>query len=116
MNTVHHDQHQTVEIEQPTIIQKNFHRKEPTIQEKINEMPKTVEQIVPVEKIADVHVVKQFQALQVQAAQKLFEVPEIQYIGRTQDVLVVKHVEVEQIQKVPKTVESCCCHSYHQAR
>ena len=43
MNEVYHDQHQTVEIEQPTIFQKTIHQKKPIIQEKINEVPKIIE-------------------------------------------------------------------------
>merc|ERR1712188_55332 len=74
MHTLTQNQVQTIEVEKPKIIQKTVQRKKPIIQERIVQVPKIIEEIVPVDKIV----------------QRPVEVPQVQVVEEIVDVPVVK--------------------------
>merc|ERR1712050_552333 len=99
-----------IKVEKPKIIQKTVQRKRPIIQESITQVPKIVEQIVPVEVVVpetvevpqvqfvdvvvDVPVTKQRQVPMLQTVQKTVEVPEVVYVDKVVDVPVTQQRQV----------------------
>lgn len=97
---------QTIEGENPKIIQKIAQSKKSIIQENIVKDPKIMEEIVPaheivqrlvdvpkiqtVEEIVDVPVVKQAGVPAIQEVERAFEVPQVQFIDKVVNVAVQK--------------------------
>ena len=104
-----HVQHvvDTVEVEKPKIIELTVQRKEPIIQEKMNQVTKPMDfpQAQFLNKAGDMPVVVQRQVSTAQKMQKAMEVPPLQFTDKVMNIPVVAQRQIPMDQTVQKTME-----------
>ena len=104
-----HVQHvvDTVEVEKPEITELTVQRKEPIIQEKMNQVTKPIEfpQAQFLNKAGDMLVGMQRHVLMAQTVQKAMEVPPLQFTDKVVDNPVVAQRQIPLDQTVQKTME-----------